>query len=271
VVLFQKAENAILSGFRVVPAAKQELKAPAVIVSQSQNITLIGNVFESRGGVAVWAQASQGVKVQGNTFARGQSRGVSCDRSGLELEGNAFVGDWSAAVAAERNCNLSARRNLFFENKTGIQGASNSRRIWIERNTFVRTDTGVRLGTVPASFRLGDNLFFEGNHAVLASAPLEAKRLGRNALWRAKLEARGRPIPSADLVRTEPKFIDAAAYDFRLQAGQNQFATAETEAGADLGAFSREDLAGPFTQQLVRTLGAAIGDPELPGRWAANP
>jgi hypothetical protein len=125
----------------------------------------------------------------------------------------------------------------------------------------------VKFSSAPKNFRLSDNLFFECNYALLSSATLDAKKLGRNAVWRSKLEARNRNIPAVDLVRTEPKFENPASYDFRLTTGQSQFATAEIEQGADLGAFSRDAFVGPYTQQLVRALGVAIGESDLAETW----
>jgi hypothetical protein len=55
VFLVQDSENSMIAGFRIVPAALQKLKAPTVIISKGRNITLLGNVIEAKGGVAVWA------------------------------------------------------------------------------------------------------------------------------------------------------------------------------------------------------------------------
>jgi hypothetical protein len=267
VLLLQDTENSMISGFRIVPAALQQLKAPTVIISKSRNVTLLGNLFEAKGGVAVWSHESQGIKIFGNAFARGQARGLSCDRSTIELEGNAFVGDWPMALSVDKSCNIDARRNLFSENKTAVTVSTAAGRVNIERNTFIRTTGAVKFSSAPRNFRLNDNLFFECNYALLSSATLDAKRLGRNAVWRSKLEARNRNIPAVDLVRTEPKFENPASYDFRLRPGQSQFATAEIERGAELGAFARDTFLGPYSQQLVRALGVAIGEPDLAEAW----
>lgn len=267
VFLMQDVENSMLAGFRVVPAALQKLKAPSVIISKSRNVVLLGNVVEAKGGVGVWAHESQGVKIYGNAFARGQARGLSCDRSSLDLEANAFVGDWPIAVSVDKGCNLNASRNLFSENKTSVTISSNAGRVNIERNSFVRNTGAVKLGSTPKAFFLRDNLFFECNYALLSSSTLDAKKLGRNAVWRSKLEAKNRAIPAIDLVRTEPKFEAPASYDFRLAAGQAQFATAEIERGAELGAFARDTHVGTYSQQLSRSLGVAVGDPELAETW----
>lgn len=267
VFLLQDVENTMIAGFRIVPAALQKLKAPTVIISKGRNISLLGNVVEAKGGVAVWAHESQGVKIFGNAFARGQARGLSCDRSTLDLEGNAFLGDWPMAVSVDKGCNLNARRNLFSENKTAITISSAAGRVNIERNSFIRTTGAVKFSSAPRTFFLNDNLFFECNYALLSSSALDAKKLGRNAVWRSKMEARNRNIPAVDLVRTEPKFVAPASYDFRLSAGQSQFATAEIEPGAELGAFSRSAFVGTYTQQLVRALGVAIGEPDLAETW----
>jgi hypothetical protein len=167
----------------------------------------------------------------------------------------------------DKGCNLNARRNLFSENKTAVTISSAASRVNLERNSFIRTTGAVKFSSAPKTFFLRDNLFFECNYALLSSGALDAKKLGRNALWRSKMEARNKPIAAVDLVRTEPKFEAPASYDFRLSAGQSQFATAETEPGAELGAFARDTYVGTYTQQLVRALGVAIGEPELAEAW----
>ncbi|MFX6040499.1 hypothetical protein ABTE96_21255, partial [Acinetobacter baumannii] len=83
-----------ISGFRIVPANLQSLKAPALIVNKATDVTALGHVFEGTGGVAAWVHESNRVSFFGNTFARGTIRGISCDKSSLQVEANAFVGDW---------------------------------------------------------------------------------------------------------------------------------------------------------------------------------
>lgn len=125
-ILVQRANNVMVAGFRIVPAALQSLKAPTLIVSEATGVTLLGNVFEAKGGVGAWVHASTKVSFFGNTFARGTVRGLACDKSGLQAEANAFVGDWPTALSLDKECSSVVKRNLFFETKTGIAVASNA-------------------------------------------------------------------------------------------------------------------------------------------------
>jgi len=123
----------------------------------------------------------------------------------------------------------------------------------------------------PGNLNLTDNLFFECAFAILSSGELSPKKTGRNAVWRSKLQANGRPLNALDLVRTEPKFESPQDYDFRLRPGQGQLGNALSEEGADLGAFQRTDYIGRYTQQLVRTLGVAVGENDLAETWGFTP
>lgn len=271
VVLLQNSENTMVSGFRITPASLQKLKAPTVIISKGRSVTLLGNVVEAKGGVAVWVHESTMVNVAGNSFARGLARGLSCDRSQMVVEGNAFVGDWPMGISVDKGCNIEVKRNFFFENQTSIIVSSLASRVNLERNTFIRTPAAVKITGSPSNFRLNDNLFFECPFALMAGGDVDLKKIGRNAVWRSKMQARGRPMNSMDLVRTEPKFEAPGDYDFRLRPGQGQLGNATTEEGADLGAFQRSDYLGRYTQQLVRTLGVAIGENDLAETWGMEP
>jgi len=271
VILLLDSSNTMVSGFRISPAPLQKLKAPTIIVSKARSVTLLGNVIEAKGGVGAWVHESTQVVVAGNTFSRGQARGLSCDRSQLLAQSNAFVGDWPMAVSIDRGCNIDLSRNFFFENKTSVIVSSLASRVNIERNSFIRTPAAIKASGSPSNFRLNDNLFFECNFALTVSGQLDQKKLGRNAVWKSKIQANGRPLTSLDLVRTEPKFVAPADYDFRLRPGQGQLGNAETEAGADIGAFQRSDYLGQYTQQLVRTLGVAVGEKDLAETWGVQP
>lgn len=271
VLLLQNIENAMVSGFRIVPASEQKMKAPTVILSKANSVTLLGNVIEAKDGVGVWIHQSRGAKVFGNTFARGQIRGLSCDRSDLTLDGNAFVGDWPTAVSIDRGCSVDAVRNLFFENKNAITISSQARRAILEKNSFIRSPAAIKLAGSLSAFRLSENLFFECAYGLLAGGTVENRQVGRNVIWKTKIQARGRPVNSQDLVRSEPKFEAPESYDFRLKAGQSQLGTGNTEGGGDMGAFQRADYLGEYTQQLVRTLSAAVGEPDLATLWGLAP
>jgi hypothetical protein len=271
VFLVQNAENVSLSNLRIVPAALQAMKAPAVIVSKSQGITLTGNIFEAKGGVALWLHESRNVVVRGNVFARGQQRGLSCDRSDLKLEFNAFIGDWPVAVSADRNCTAHIFRNLFLENKSSISVSSLAGRLRIERNSFVRNDAGVRFTASNSKFTLDDNLFFENAFGVYGAGNLDVKGIGRNAVWKSKFQARGRTINGLDFVRTEPAFVAPGYYDFRIAPGKGQLGEAAKTPGADLGAFQRSDFMGESTSQLAHALQTATNESELLAAWGLTP
>jgi len=267
ILLIQKASNVSVSGFQFIPSPKQSAKAPSVILNQASSVTLLGNYFQAPSGVTLWALDSRGVKIFGNTFAKGAGKALACDTSDLHLEANAFLGAWSTAINANKGCELLVRRSLFLENKISIQIASTSRRVRLERNTFVQTASAIRAGGDLLSFRLLDNLFYETENGLAVAGKVNRKGIGRNAVWKAKFTSNGRVIPNLDLVRTEPRFEDREAYDFRLRPGQGQIANAKSDEGADLGAFQRQDYLGPYSQNLVRSMAPAVGDLDLPASW----
>ncbi len=269
-LLFQGIRNSMVSGFRLVPATLQKLKAPTIILSKTQNITLLGNVIEAKGGVGVWAHESSAVKIQGNAFARGISRGFSCDKSDIVLENNAFVGDWPTAVSVDRACHLEAKRNLFFENKEAISVSSLSGNVRVSHNSFIRTSAGVKVSGAGTRLRLDENIFYECPYAILVSSTMPVANIGRNVTWRSKIQAQGRALTVPELVRTEPKFVAPESYDFRLRPGQGQLISS-SETSATLGAFQQTDFIGPYTQQLVRALAMATGEKELASLWGLVP
>jgi hypothetical protein len=267
VLLLQKSTNVIVSGFRIVPAQGQSLKAPGVIVTKGRTIVFLGNLFESGGGIAAWAHQSSNVAFNGNTFSGSDARALSCDGSEVKVNANAFIGEWPSAISAEKNCDLSVTRSFFLENKTAVSVSSAAKRLRVERSSFLKTESAIRALSDVKSIRLNDNLFFDSPNGFVAGGIVASQTIGRNSIWRSKFTARGRNIPNLDLVRTEPKFEDPSNYDYRLKPGQGQIGNAVSEEGADLGAFQREEYLGPFTQQLVRSLAVAVDNEDLPSSW----
>lgn len=266
VVLVQDANNVNISGFRIVPAALQEMKAPAVILSKVRNTQVTGNVFEAKGGVGLWVHESRGVEVGGNIFTRGRERALSCDRSNMNIQANGFIGDWPIAISADKGCAATIRRNLFLDNKTSVTVSSLSGKLSAQQNTFVRSGVGLKVpGT--KNFAMTDNLFFEcaiGLHSVGDASP---KFLGRNGVWQSKMQARSRPIPLIDIVRTEPAFFAPESFDFRVKVGKGQVGNSTLGAGMDLGAFQNADILGEYTEPFVHALSAATGNPDLAEEW----
>jgi hypothetical protein len=270
VVFFQKDENASLSGFRIIPAAKQQLKSPTVVVNNSKNIQLEGNTIDTRGGFALWVNQSKDVLVAGNSFPRGLGRGITCDSSALRFEANAILGDTGLGFQADRACAAVINRNLFLDNKLSISVSSLAKETVIERNSFVRSEMAVRLNNGSVNARLNDNLFYESNTGLSSVGDLNVKRLGRNGAWRSKFVGRGgRLISGIDLVRAEPKFQSSESYDFRLAPGQAQLSDLDNQ-GGQLGAFQRSDWLGSFTESFVRSLMAATNRSDLLNLWALD-
>ncbi len=267
VVLLQKANNSSLSGFRIVPAALQQMKAPTVIVSESRDVSILGNVLEAKGGVALWVHQSQLVKILANAFARGQARALSCDRSDLRAEANAFLSDWPIAVSVDRECSAEIFRNLFLENKNSISVSSLVRRVKIERNTFVRNSVAIKLTANDSLAAIDDNLFFENTYGLFGLGNYDTSRIGRNAIWKTKFMLQGRNFSRPDFIRTEPQFNDPGHYDFRVGPGKSQAGGAAKEAGADVGAFQRADLLGGLTTQIAVALRTATGEKDLLAAW----
>ncbi|HEY8279583.1 MAG TPA: right-handed parallel beta-helix repeat-containing protein [Bdellovibrionota bacterium] len=270
VILVQNAANVIVAGLRIVPALQQKLKAPALIVNNASNVTLSGNVFEAKGGVAAWVHNSRKVALYGNTFARGQVRGLSCDRTDIELEANAFLGDWPVAASFDKGCSSVVKRNLFFENKTSLNIAANAGSTLLQQNTFVRSPAAVRVGGSTNKFSLYDNIFFECEHALYVGGDANTNSLGRNGSWKSRFTARSKPLSMLDIVRTEPVFEDPSNYDFRIKPGKGHVGSALRTPGGDLGAFQRADFVGTHSGTLAHTLGAATGDVDLAGSWGLN-
>ena len=269
VLLTQNSSNVIIAGFRIVPAALQEMKAPAVIVSKANNVRITGNIVEAKGGVGVWAHESRNVQLNGNIFPRGKDRAISCDRSNMTIEANGFLGDWPTAISADRGCMATIQRSLFIDNRSGVMLSSQTGKMQIRQNTFVRVTTGVKTGGESPNFSLTDNLFYECTNGLYSSGDLSNKAIGRNAIWMTKFTARGRPMAGLDLVRSEPKFVAPENYDFRLSVGKGQIGAASVGSGLDLGAFQSSDTLGPYTQQFLHSLSAATGNPDLPQEWAS--
>lgn len=270
VLLIQGEENTLVSGLRILPPAKQEMKAPTVIVNKGKNISFLGNVIETKGGIGLWARESTGVRLEGNAFPRGQQRAVSCERSTVRFEANAFLGDWPVALSLDKGCRAEVVGNLFLENKVSAVISTQAGRLAFERNSFIRGETGLQIAGSYSSLALDDNLFYEQPFGLNASGEVGGKQFGRNAVWRSRLAAKGRNIPALDLVRTEPRFVDPAAYDFRPAEGQAQLANALKTPGAYLGAFQPDTWMGPFTQQLARSLAVAAGTPALATSFGAT-
>ncbi|MGZ3662818.1 MAG: right-handed parallel beta-helix repeat-containing protein, partial [Bdellovibrionota bacterium] len=193
-ILIQNANNVIVAGFRIVPANLQSLKAPALIVSKATGVTLIGNVFEAKGGVGAWVHDSMKVSFFGNTFARGTIRALSCDKTSLQVEANAFVGDWPVALSLDKDCSSVVKRNLFIDNKTSIGVASTSGSTMLQENSFIRDATGVKLSGASPSFTLYDSLFFETPYGFISGGDINTRNLGRNATWKSKFMSRSKPL-----------------------------------------------------------------------------
>ena len=267
VLLLQNSSNTIVSGFRIVPAMGQSLKAPTIIGNKTQSVTLLGNVIEANEGIALWAHQSNGVNLVANTFHKGQSRAVSCDQSSVIVKSGVFLGDWSTAISADKGCDLLVQRTLFLENKTSIGISASAKRVRVERSSFIKGENALRALSDVKSLKLIDSLFFECENGLIVAGALDSRGIGRNAIWKSKFTSKGRNIPNLDLVKSEQRFEAPNLYDYRLKPGQGQIGNALSEEGADLGAFQRSDYLGEHTQQLIRSLSAAVGDPELPVSW----
>lgn len=266
-ILVQNAENVIVAGFRIVPAALQSLRAPALIVSKATNVTLIGNVFEAKGGVGAWVHESRNVAFQGNTFARGTMRGLSCDKSDIKVEANAFVGDWPVALSVDKDCSATVTRSLFLENKASISASGSSGTLTVQRNTFVRSPSAVKLNGNNQRFRLQDNLFYECSFGLFGAGEVSSRSIGRNAAWRSKFTARSKTLTQLDIVKTEPQFEAPDLYDFRIKPGKGHTGSALLEDGADLGAYQRSDFLGPWSGALARSLSAVTSEEDLASAW----
>ena len=272
VVLVQSEENSLLAGFRIIPAGKQSMKAPTVIVSKSKAVTLLGNVVETRGGVGVWALQSSNVRLNGNAFpsaGTAGSRAISCDHSGIRAEANAFVGDWSIAIMVDKGCSADLNRTVFISNQTSVLIGPGATSLKMARSSFVRDTAGVKLeGKIP-HLEMSDNLYYECADGLIVAGDIETRKLGRAAVWKTRMTGQGKNLSSLDLVRTEPRFRSPENYDFRLLPGQAQLSTGDS--GVDLGAFQQDTYLGIFTQQLARALAVATGQADLAAQWGISP
>lgn len=266
-ILIQNAKNVMVAGFRIVPAALQALKAPTLIVSNSSRVTLLGNVFEAKGGVAAWVHVSKKVAFYGNTFARGTVRGLSCDKSDMEMEANAFMGDWPVALSLEKDCAATVRRSLFFENQNSVAISSTAGLVALQQNTFVRSPAAVKLAGTTRRFSMADNVFFENTYGLYASGEVNSRAMGRNAAWRSKFVAVSKQLARLDLVKTEPEFEAPESYDFRIKPGKGHTGSALLVEGSDIGAYQRTDFLGTYSGPLARSLSAATGEDDLAADW----
>lgn len=267
VILVQNTSDVRISNLRIVPAAMQKLKAPTIIFSKANNILLIGNVLEAKGGVSLWVNDSQQVFIEANAFPRGQSRAISCDKSKLEISSNAFLGDWPYAIGVDKNCNANIYSNLFFENKTSISVFHPQSRTKVEYNTFIRNTNGIRASGDRPLLIINDNLFFENTYGIYSEGDLNLKLIGRSAAWKTKFQAHGRALTNLDLIRTEPEFLNPGYYDFRIKPGKGQLGVAALMKGRDLGAFQSQDILGQSTQYLIKALSTATNEPDLAAEW----
>lgn len=266
-ILVQNANNVIVAGFRIVPANLQSLKAPALIISKATTVTVLGNMIEAKGGVGAWAHESNHVSFFGNTFARGTNRALSCDHSSIQVETNAFVGDWPMGAALDQGCVSVLKRNLFIDNKLGVAVASNAGSTLLQGNTFVRDVTGIKLVGSSPNFSLFDSVFYETPNGLFAGGEVNVRNLGRNGTWKSRFLSRSKPLVALDMLRTEPTFENPSQYDFRIKTGKAYSGQALREPGADLGAFQRTDFLGTYSGPLARSLGAATGEDDLAGQW----
>jgi hypothetical protein len=185
----------------------------------------------------------------------------------MKAEGNAFLGNWPIAVSIDKNCSIDLSRSLFFENKNAMAISSQANRVNLQFNSFIRTPVGIKLSSMPPVLQINGNLFFECAIGLNASSKLLGKNLGRNAIWKSKIQTNGRPLAGGDLVRTEPKFEGPESYDFRVKPGQSQLTVGTGEDSREIGAFQQSDIVGPYTQQLIRTLTVATGEEDLAELW----
>jgi hypothetical protein len=269
-ILIQNANNVIVAGFRIVPANLQTLKAPALIVSKATSVTMIGNVFEAKGGVGAWVHESNKVAFFGNTFTRGTVRALSCDKTSLQVEANAFIGDWPVALSLDKGCSSVVKRNLFMDNKNSVGVSSTSGTTMMQENTFIRDAAGIKISENNSNFSLNDSLFFETPYALISAGDINVRNLGRSAMWKSKFMARSKPVNAVDMIRAEPVFVAPESYDFRVKPGKGQTGAATRDPGADLGAFQTSDFLGPYSGPLARSLGAATGEDDLAGRWGLS-
>ena len=266
VLLAQNIENILISGIRFTPAPLQQMKAPTIIFSKVVKGKIMGNVVEARNGVGIWLHESRNIEVSGNTFPRAKSRAISCDRSNLVLEANAFLGDWDTAVTVDKDCNAKIQRNIFIDNKISISTSALLQKALIQRNTFYRSINGIKISGGSKMINIDDNLFFELAVGINSDADMEAKQMGRNSVWKTKFMNRPRPIPGLDIIKLAPSFENPDLFDFRMKAGKGQVGSAGKEKGGDLGAFQREDYLGNYTNLLAKTLGATVGE-DLEEAW----
>ena len=270
VLIIKKAKNTSVSGLRIVPASLQDSSAATVSIIESANIQMLGNIIESKGGTAISIKNTQSVSLDANAFpgaALGEA--MRCMSSSVTATTNGFMGDWPRGLVADNGCILTASQNIFMKNKVGISANHKTASLAVLHNTFLDSVAGVHLGGLPKIFRLENNIFFRTAYGLNSNVTLPESALGRNSLWRGELVVGGHKISSSRILRSEPKFLAPARFDFRLRPGSPEYGSA-SGALKDFGAFQSEGFLGTHSTYLASALEIIMGEENLVKAWGLN-
>lgn len=270
VLEFEDVKNTTVANFRIVPAESQDPIAATVKIRNSENIVLLGNVIQAEGGRGVHAINSKRISLFGNTFPKGDAKAIYCQNSTTTLEANAFVAEWTQALAVGKGCQATVENNLFVRNRISVAVSGQSENLRLVNNSFIGSNAAIRFFGEYPKFVVEDNLFFRNKFSILAQLPIQPKQFGRNGAYKSVAFQDGKMVLGLDFVKGRPEFRKPDKYDFRLLPGSPNVGAGIPEKDGtptDIGAFQPETFLGKYTSQLISTLSLALESDSLAEEW----
>lgn len=271
VLLFKGTKNASVANLRITPSSSQKDAEATVRIADSNNVQLVGNVIEGKGGkAAVYLLNANGVSIAGNAFPEGKNKALYCQNSSMTVEANSFLGKWPQAIAYGLGCSSLAEKNLFVENEISHAVSSSAKSVLIRHNTMLRDLVGVRIYGSIGQLAIEDNIFYSNRNSILSSPKILPSQVGRNTNYQSLAFEQDKPVQGLDFIKGKPEFRNLERYDLRLlpgSPGANSGMPGPSGNTTDVGAYQNENLLGEYTSQFVIALETALGEKNLAEAW----
>ncbi len=270
ILMIEKVKNVVVANLRITPAATQKALVPTISIRESDNVNILGNVIESKGGrAAIHALGVKNIGVYGNSFPEGKEKAIYCQNSSITVQANSFLGKWPQANSIGKGCSATIESNLFIDNEISVAVSAENSKLDLRKNTFLRSLVAARFYGKINSLNLEDNLFFANRFSLLTSQKFAPYQIGRNAAWKSIAFREREQISGLDFVKGKPEFRNPDAFDYRLKPGSPgaNSGVPDAEGGADIGAFQADTFLGKYTSQFLVTLETAVGEKNLAEAW----
>mgnify|MGYP003393491283 CR=1 FL=1 len=270
IISLDKAKNVAIANLRITPGSAQKALVPTISVRDSENISILGNVIEAKGGrAAIHLQGVKNAGIFGNAFPEGKEKAIYCQTSTLVAQANSFLGKWPQATSIGKGCAATVVSNFFLDNEISVAVSTESKKLELRRNTFLRSLVGARFYGKTNELNVEDNLFYSNRYSLLTSQKFAPFQIGRNAAWKSIAFREREQITGLDFVKGKPEFRNADAFDYRLIPGSPgaNSGVPDEDGGSDIGAFQAEAFLGKYTSQFLITLETAVGEKNLAETW----